>query len=41
MIGSIIGIEENTVLINLSIDLNKIQSLPEFIYVKRKEQYII
>ena len=27
MIGNIIGIEENTVLINLNIDLNKIQSL--------------
>jgi hypothetical protein len=27
MIGNIIGIEENTVLINLSIDLNKIQNL--------------
>ena len=27
MIGSIIGIEENTVLINLNIDLNKIQNL--------------
>ena len=25
MIGNIIGIEENTVLINLNIDLNKIQ----------------
>ena len=27
MIGNIIGIEENTVLINLNIDLNKIQNL--------------
>jgi hypothetical protein len=27
MIGSIIGIEENTVLLNLNIDLNKIQNL--------------